>query len=430
MTATTLLPLVVAFVVGLVLVPISIRLAPRAGLVVRPREDRWGARAIPMFGGLGVTGGILAGLAAGVIVGALAPVDALVVAGGIATLFALGFADDRGEVSPRVRLAIEAAVGAVTALVIASGLDLPLQVLAMLLALVAVPLAVNATNMVDNADGLAASLSTVTAITLAAATAVLAVGGASAVPLAVAGATVAFLLFNRPPARTFMGDAGSLPLGGALAAASILLVDAGLATSPETSVAAMCVVVLAWTAQAADMALVVTSRVRRGRSPFQGGTDHTSHRLLRWGLGPTAMLIVIAVGASLACALALVAAALGHTLPVLGVAVTLVGISGALVLESLLALNQPPTDAPDVDAQEHAPSRPAGAPWRPAWTWIARPRPACEPADEPRPRHRRRGVRRIASRRSVHRRRPRGRRGGRSVHRIGGATWRTWPRDA
>ena len=124
----------------------------------------------------------------------------------------------------------------------------------------------------------------------------------------------------------------------------------------------MCVVVLAWTAQAADMALVVTSRVRRGRSPFQGGTDHTSHRLLRSGLGPTAMLIVIAVGASLACALALVAAALGRTLPVLGVAVTLVGISGALVLESLLALNQPPTDAPGVDAQEHAPSRPAGAP--------------------------------------------------------------------
>ena len=347
---------------GLVLVPISIRLAPRAGLVVRPREDRWGARAIPMFGGLGVTGGILAGLVAGVIVGAVAPVDALVVAGGIATLFGLGFADDRGEVSPARPTRDRGRRGRRHGVRHRHGLPLPLQLLAMLLALVAVPLAVNATNMVDNADGLAASLSTVTALTLAAATAVLAVEGASAVPLAVAGATVAFLLFNRPPARTFMGDAGSLPLGGALAAASILLVDAGLATSLETAVAAMCVVVLAWTAQAADMALVVTSRVRRGRSPFQGGTDHTSHRLLRSGLGPTAMLIVIAVGASLACALALVAAALGRTLPVLGVAVTLVGISGALVLESLLALNQPPTDAPAVDAQEHAPSRPAGAP--------------------------------------------------------------------
>ena len=71
-----------------------------------------------------------------------------------------------------------------------------------------------------------------------------------------------------------MGDAGSLPLGGALAAACSCWY-AGLATSLETAVAAMCVVVLAWTAQAADMALVVTSRVRRGRSPFQGGTDHT-----------------------------------------------------------------------------------------------------------------------------------------------------------
>ena len=171
------LPFVVALLTGLVLVPVSIRLAPHAGLVVRPREDRWGARAIPMFGGLGVTGGILAGLVAGVIVGAVAPVDALVVAAGIAVLFGIGLADDRGEVSPGVRLAIEAGVGAVTAFVIAHDQPLPVQLLATLVALVAVPLAVNATNMVDNADGLAASLSTVTALTLAAATVVLAVAG-------------------------------------------------------------------------------------------------------------------------------------------------------------------------------------------------------------------------------------------------------------
>src|SRR4051794_12975750 len=363
----SILPLVVALVAGLVLVPLSIRIAPRAGLVVRPREDRWGARVIPMFGGLGVTGGILAGVATGVMVGALTIVDGFVVAAGVLALFALGFADDRGEVSPTLRLALEGGVGAVAALVITGHQDPLLVVGATLVALVAVPLAVNATNLVDNADGLAAALSTVTALTLAAAAVILGLAGSSAVPLAVAGATLAFLVFNRPPARTFMGDAGSLPLGGALAFASVLLLDeafATLAADPATAITAVCVVTLAWTAQAADMALVVTSRVRRGRSPFQGGTDHTSHRLLRSGLSPTDMLGVIALGASLACLLGLIAAALGHTMPIVGVAIALFGISAALVLESMLASRQPPVDAEPVAvaAAEPAPARSAAPP--------------------------------------------------------------------
>jgi len=355
-----LLPLVVALLAGLVLVPVSIGLAPRLGLVVTPREDRWGARVIPMFGGLGVAGGIAAGVVAAIAVGSLAPLDAALTLLALGGLFVLGLWDDRGDVSPRRRLAVEAALGALVAGLVTADLPQPFPVLATLLGLLAVPAAVNATNLVDNADGLAASLSTITAVTLVGASVVLGLDKAGALPLAITGATLAFLVFNRPPARTFMGDAGSLPLGGALAVASILLVDAAIASDDATFVAATCVVLLAWTAQAADMALVITSRVRRGRSPFQGGTDHTSHRLLRSGLGPTAMLGVIAAGAALACLLGLMVAALGHRAPILGVAIALFGIAGAFALESLLAVRQPPIDAQPPVNPKSGPSGPGG----------------------------------------------------------------------
>lgn len=356
-----LVTLLAAMAAGLILVPVSMRLAPWLGLVVTPREDRWGVRAVPKFGGLALTGAIIIGVAVALAATLIDPVDAGAVATMVAILFVLGVTDDRRSVSPRVRLLIEAAAGATFSFVVIQGQ--PVEVLAFwtLVSVVAVPLAVNATNLVDNADGLAGSLSLVTAATLAVAPAVLGLAATVAVPVAIVGAALAFLAFNRPPARTFMGDGGSLALGGALAGGAILLLDMGLFAGPQSTVAALLVVVLSFAAQLVDMALVVTSRLLRRRSPFQGGTDHTAHRLLRAGVSATGMLGAIVLIAAALGIVGLVAGSLATVDLVSGVAVATLGLGVALAAEAGLAHRLPaipsgePSEAPsDLEPDERA----------------------------------------------------------------------------
>ena len=345
---TILLPFAVALLAGLVLVRVSMRLAPRLGLVVHPRPDRWGERPVPSFGGMAVVGAVVLGTATAGVIGALDPVDAIATIALVSVLFALGVADDRGSVAPVARLVIEAIAGAGFTLVVAGGQPPVVLVAGVALAVVAVPLIVNATNLVDNADGLAAALSAVTAGTLVAAPAAVGLPLGVAVPIAIIGSAIAFLQVNRPPALTFMGDGGSLGLGGALAASAILLVDAALTAGPVATIATVAIIVLSVMAQLVDVALVVISRVRRGSSPFQGGTDHTSHRLLRAGFSAGGMLVTIVIVACALAAMGLIAGSLAAHGALYGVLLAVVAIGLAIALEIVVAHRFPATPSADL----------------------------------------------------------------------------------
>lgn len=81
---------------------------------------------------------------------------------------------------------------------------------------------VNGTNLTDGLDGLAGSVTVIVAVFFA----VAAIGrqnGIAPVACAVVGALMGFLLFNSHPAEVFMGDTGSLALGGFVAACGYLL---------------------------------------------------------------------------------------------------------------------------------------------------------------------------------------------------------------
>ena len=80
----------------------------------------------------------------------------------------------------------------------------------------------NAVNLTDGLDGLATGTVAVAAVTYAIVCVSLGKAALAAFCAATAAAAVAFLRFNAHPARVFMGDTGSLALGGALAAAAIL----------------------------------------------------------------------------------------------------------------------------------------------------------------------------------------------------------------
>ncbi|HEX5015814.1 MAG TPA: MraY family glycosyltransferase [Candidatus Limnocylindrales bacterium] len=297
-----------AFLVAVALVPPLAIVARRNGAVAMPRSDRFNPRPVPVLGGLAIAGGVVAGALA------LAPAADLVpVLAGMAVMATLGLADDLRYVPPILRVLIEAVTAAAMTWLVTPMLEPPIRVAAIALATVCIPVAVNAVNLVDNADGLASLLSIVTALTLAA------IGIAVAVPsvavglsLVIAAASLGFLVHNRPPARVFMGDSGSLLLGFGLAACSVLVVRDALLLPGSVHAAAAIAVPLAWAVQIGDLGMVFVTRLRRRASPFRGGVDHTSHRLIAAGVGPTGMLIVLSLlAASLGAAAVWLAATVG-----------------------------------------------------------------------------------------------------------------------
>jgi UDP-GlcNAc:undecaprenyl-phosphate GlcNAc-1-phosphate transferase len=165
-------------------------------------------------------------------------------------------------------------------------------------------------------------------------------GNEVALGLAITGACLGFLVHNRPPARVFMGDAGSLMLGFALAGAGALLIhDAQLHPSTQATAAALAIPLAAFV-QFGDVAMVSVTRMRRGVSPFMGGTDHTSHRLVRAGLHPWEMLAVVGLASGVCGGLAMLLAWLAPA-PAIEILVVIVAGVVVLGLEMVVALRIP-----------------------------------------------------------------------------------------
>lgn len=137
----------------------------------------------------------------------------------------------------------------------------------------------NSINFFDNLDGGAAGTVAISAIAL---TKLgidghqYLVGGLAAVT---AGATLGFLIWNKSPARIYMGDAGALFLGILIASLTIRLHP-----DAETKWTSFATPILLLAVPILDTTVAVLSRLRRRISPFQGGRDHLSHRLMRAGL--------------------------------------------------------------------------------------------------------------------------------------------------
>ena len=137
----------------------------------------------------------------------------------------------------------------------------------------------NSINFFDNLDGGAAGTGAISAIFL---TYLALSNGQSfiaALSVVVAGGTLGFLIWNKSPARIYMGDAGALFLGVLLATLTIRL-------NPDTQTlfASFATPILLLAIPILDTCVAVFSRLRRGISPLQGGKDHLSHRLIRLGI--------------------------------------------------------------------------------------------------------------------------------------------------
>jgi UDP-GlcNAc:undecaprenyl-phosphate/decaprenyl-phosphate GlcNAc-1-phosphate transferase len=286
-----LLSFFAAVAVSALLTPVMGGLAERFGILDRPRPGRFHRRATPYLGGLAVGAGLVTvGAAASGLSGEVATI---LVCG--AAMCLLGFVDDWRTVRPLPKILVEVSAGAALwAVGIRAGLfgvaslDFGLTVLWVFVV-------VNAVNLGDNMDGLASGLAALSALGFFGIAAGEGHFLVASLAVAVCGASLGFLGHNFPPAKIFLGDAGSLLLGFLLAALGLEL---DIATQPGIVRAALPVLVLA--VPLFDMAVVVAVRFLERRPIYVGATDHTSHRLAARGVSPSGVAFA-AFGIQAAC---------------------------------------------------------------------------------------------------------------------------------
>jgi UDP-GlcNAc:undecaprenyl-phosphate/decaprenyl-phosphate GlcNAc-1-phosphate transferase len=315
-----------AFAVAAAVLWLLLRTPAGARLVAVPSDARWHTQPTPLFGGVGIFAGFSAGVLLALATGAIEWSGELGgILAGVTIVFVAGLVDDLWHLPPVAKLAAQILAAVV---VLASGLNVEIvgnDVLAWAVGLVWLVGITNAFNLLDNMDGLAATLAVVScayfaidAVTEHENDTVLAL--ALALGLACAG----FLPFNLRPRRgaaVFMGDSGSMVIGFGLASLAL----AASWTVAGTTVATILLPLLVLAIPILDTTLVTIARLVEKRPVTQGGRDHTSHRLVYYGLSETKAVLLLAIVASAIGATALAYNVLDNgRLTAIGVLVTFV----------------------------------------------------------------------------------------------------------
>jgi UDP-GlcNAc:undecaprenyl-phosphate GlcNAc-1-phosphate transferase len=332
-TSAAILAFAAGAILVLVLTPQAARVAGRTGFLDHPVGYKQHGRATPYLGGTAV---LLAFLVPALIWGGLGD-RFLAVGVGAALLWIVGTIDDRLNLSPYLRVAVEA----LAAVALWTG-DLGWTVFAsdaldLALTVVWVVGLVNAFNLMDNLDGACGTVAAAVAAGIGAFALRHRDAQLAGLSWGLAGACVGFLRYNLArPSRIFLGDGGSMPIGfiaaaGALAAAKGA--DIGAAALPCAGLVVGLVIL--------DTTLVVVSRRRRGISLLTGGRDHLTHRLLAMTGSPQGVAAMLAVLQLALCAVALTAAASGrHAVLWAAAGTVVIGIAVITVLELRFAVPQ------------------------------------------------------------------------------------------
>jgi len=275
------------FVCSLVLVGIitpAIRnLAIRFDVIDRPSEShKTHSAPVPYLGGLSIVIGVVVITFAAILFSSnidLLGLASTVIAPAI-LMGIIGLVDDIKRLSPWPRFVVQNIVGLSMALVLVSTNTLGAPIgnfyLDLIITVFWIVGITNSINFFDNVDGGASGTVAISSMFLFI---VSYQGGqyfVAALSIVLSGSTAGFLIWNRAPARIYMGDAGALFLG-VLIASLTLRFD----PNPIDRVASFAIPIFLLAVPILDTTVVVLSRLNRGVSPFQGGQDHLSHRLIQ-----------------------------------------------------------------------------------------------------------------------------------------------------
>jgi UDP-GlcNAc:undecaprenyl-phosphate GlcNAc-1-phosphate transferase len=325
------------------LTPVMRKIAIKIGAVDRPNLDRKTQKEpVPYLGGVAIAIGITVAS-----FGALLYSDfstetfskALSVLLPAILISAMGLYDDLKGLEPWPRLVAQTIAGIAVAIYLIQnntlGQAFSNQALNYAVTIFWIVGICNSINFFDNLDGGASGTVAVISIFLFAIAFNQGQSLVSALAVVTAGATLGFLIWNKTPAKIYMGDAGALFLGIIIA---VLTIRLDPEVGPQSR--ALAIPLLLMAVPILDTTTVVISRLSRGISPFTGGRDHLSHRLMRKGLGRKTTAYVLWAMAAAFGSVAFFACCVETSL-----AVPAIYVAGAIWLLSLVTfLRIPATD--------------------------------------------------------------------------------------
>ena len=313
---SVVLALLIAGAVCGVLTPIVIVGLRKAGTFDLPNDRSSHTEVLPRGGGIAIAVSVfVALLAAGSGDGTI--IQLLLIALAVA---ALGLLDDRRGMSAIIRLGIQLLAGIAVGLVVgrASGFSAIL----LISSVIVMVYVINAFNFMDGINGISSTHGALFALVIAVELLHLGERDGGILAIALIGAVLAFLPYNFPKARVFLGDVGSYFIGGLLAALAVHSLAVGASPLLIASVFGYYMV---------DTATTIVGRIRQRANIFEAHRDHVYQLLVRSGRSHTTSTFV-ALGLSLlglasavsASQFLSVSAALALTFALMLVAVTVI----------------------------------------------------------------------------------------------------------
>jgi UDP-GlcNAc:undecaprenyl-phosphate GlcNAc-1-phosphate transferase len=270
------------------LTPVMRKIALKIGAVDSPNLERKTQKVpVPYLGGVGISIGITVASFTALLYSDFSTetfTKALSVLLPAILISAMGLYDDLKGLEPWPRLVAQTIAGIAVAIYLIQngtlGQAFNNQILDYAITIIWIVGICNSINFFDNLDGGASGTVAVISIFLFAIAFDHGQSLISALAIVTAGATLGFLIWNKSPAKIYMGDAGALFLGIIIA---VLTIRLDPEVGPQSR--ALAIPLLLMAVPILDTTTVVISRLNRGISPFTGGRDHLSHRLMRKGLG-------------------------------------------------------------------------------------------------------------------------------------------------
>ena len=298
---------IIAFLLGVFIVPLVIYFSKKNNLVDVPNERKIHHGAISRLGGVAIWLSVMLTFVFLVFLSYYPKgqgLSAIIVGGSL--MFLMGLIDDVYGLNAKFKLFIQIAIATIVILLGVRieifynpfGTDISLGLMSYPITLLWIVGITNAINFIDGIDGLAGSIVSISALAIGIISLVL----APAVPITaliafiLMGAMLAFLTYNYNPAKIFMGDSGALYAGFMLATLSITGI-----VKPSTGIS-MYLPILILAIPLMDVAFSSTRRMLKGSSPFVADSEHIHHKLLHAGYSQDRLVLLLA-GFSLVCAL-------------------------------------------------------------------------------------------------------------------------------
>jgi len=297
----------ISFLASLALTPVARKLAVRLNMYAHPNHRTSHNGAVPKFGGLAIIFAFVLGLAVAfsldksLFAGEGARVGSLVL--GALLIFLTGALDDKLELNCNVKLVIELVVASlafragwrVETILLPAAMEIHLGIFSYFLSVFWMVGVINAFNLIDGLDGLAAGIALVVSFVMISIAALFGNSLVALISLLLAGAVLGFLRYNINPASIFMGDSGSLSLGFIISCLSIE------AASVQPGRIAFLVPFLLLGIPITDTLLAIVRRLRKGIHPFHADQEHIHHRLVKLGLSqPGAAMFIVGMSLILA----------------------------------------------------------------------------------------------------------------------------------